>query len=123
MVVHGVAHLPRISLARVISKVSSVFSGFRASFQLSPISKTAQSVDATGMVQRSESRAVVLSYPRSRFASLTKRGLVQASPNKSLQRSAGHIKCSAAGGRAFCMRLRRAPACRQGRLAAAELSR
>jgi len=55
---------------------------------------------------------------------LTQEELVQSSPNKSLQRSAGHIKCLAAGGHAICTAAGAgAPACRQGRRAAAELSR
>jgi len=54
---------------------------------------------------------------------LRQEGLVQSSPNKSLQRSAGHIKCLAAGEDAPRPSNCRAPACRQGRLAAAELSR
>jgi hypothetical protein len=68
--------------------------------------------------QELHSRWLCLASPRPR--NCTPRPL---SPNKSLQRAARHIKCSAAGEDAPRPGNCRAPACRQGRRAAAELNR
>jgi hypothetical protein len=65
--------------------------------------------------------SLALSSPGSSL--LLQEGLVLSSPNKSLQRTARHIKCSAAGGRASSSPHRFRARVLTGQPAAAELSR
>jgi hypothetical protein len=88
--IHGMAQLPRVSLAKVPSRNSAVFVGIKASITLSPITWTTLRVDAARAAQSFGPKLLVSRSPSPVPAFSPKGGLVQSSPNKSLQRSGTH---------------------------------